>query len=69
MKMRSSSNASGDMSNPGTEVTINCVIVFVSDISLLFRSTQSTLSGSNSGSKQHQMEAVLQDLHITSLIH
>ena len=32
MKMRSfTSNASGDMANPGTEVTINCVIVFVSD--------------------------------------
>lgn len=36
MKMRtSSSNASGDMANPGTEVTINCVIVFISDTTLI----------------------------------
>ena len=52
MKMRStSSNAGGDLANPGTEVTINCVIVFVSDNILSYRFTQSTLSGSNSGSR------------------
>lgn len=38
MKMRtSSSNASGDMANPGTEVTINCVIVFISDTTLILQ--------------------------------
>jgi hypothetical protein len=61
MKMRSfTSNASGDMANPGTEVTINCVIVFVSDNIPIYRFMQSTLSGSISGS---WLQPPSEDLH------